>query len=35
MARINNGFSSNNSLKKIRSKYIIMKIFDNLKENFY
>ena len=33
MARINNGFSSNNSLKKIRSKYIIMKIFDNLKEN--
>ena len=33
MARINNGFSSNNALKKIRSKYIIMKIFDNLKEN--
>ena len=33
MARINNDFSSNNALKKIRSKYIIMKIFDNLKEN--
>ena len=33
MARINNGFSSNNALKKIRSKYIIMKIFDNLNEN--
>ena len=33
MDRINNDFSSNNALKKIRSKYIIMKIFDNLNEN--
>ena len=33
MARINNDFSSNNALKKIRSKYIITKVFDNLNEN--
>ena len=33
MAGINNDFSSNDILKKIRSKYIIMKIFDNLNEN--
>ena len=33
MAEINNDVSSNDVLKKIRSKYIIMKIFDNLNES--
>ena len=33
MADTSNNFNQNNSLKKIRSKYILIKIFDNLKEN--
>ena len=33
MAEANNGINQNNMLVKIRSKYIVIKIFENLKEN--
>ena len=33
MAEANNGINKNNMLVKIRSKYIVIKIFENLKEN--
>ena len=33
MAELNNDYNQNNILTKIRSKYIIIKIFDNLKQN--
>ena len=33
MSERNNIINKNNILQKIRSKYIIIKIFDNLKEN--
>ena len=33
MAEINNEYNQNSNLAKIRSKYIIIKIFDNLKKN--
>jgi len=33
MVEINNDYNQNNNLTKIRSKYIIIKIFDNLKQN--
>ena len=31
MAETNNNFNKNNMIKKIRSKYNLMKIFDKLK----
>ena len=33
MAQINNDYNQNDNLTKIRSKYIIIKIFDNLEQN--
>ena len=33
MAEANNSINQNNMLVKIRSKYIVIKIFENLKEN--
>ena len=33
MAEIKDNFNKNNMLKKIRSKYIVKRIFDNLKQN--
>ena len=33
MAEISNNFNKNDILKKIRSKYIVKRIFDNLKQN--
>ena len=33
MAEINNNLNKNNILKKIKSKYIVMRIFENLKQN--
>ena len=33
MAKTSNKFNGNNMLIKIRSKYILIKIFENLKEN--
>ena len=32
MAEINNNLNKNNILKKIKSKYIVMRIFENLKQ---
>ena len=31
MAEINNNFNKNNILKMIKSKYIVIRIFENLK----
>ena len=33
MAELNNDYNKNSNLTKIKSKYIIIKIFDNLKQN--
>ena len=33
MAELNNDYNQNSNLTKIRSKYIIIKIFDNLEGN--
>ena len=33
MAKVSNNYNGNNILIKIRSKYILIKIFENLKEN--
>ena len=33
MAEISDNFNKNDMLKKIRSKYIVKRIFDNLKQN--
>jgi len=33
MAKTSNNFNGNSMLIKLRNKYILIKIFDNLKEN--